>query len=43
MGSRAARGLVLLLGVAVFLNYVDRNAIGVAAPLLKGELGLTAI
>jgi len=42
MGSRAARGLVLLLGVAVFLNYVDRNAIGVAAPLLKGELGLTA-
>ena len=39
---RAANGLVLLLGAAVFLNYVDRNAIGVAAPLLKGELGLTA-
>ena len=37
-----ARALVLLLGAAVFLNYVDRNAIGVAAPLLKGELGLTA-
>ena len=33
---------MLLLGVAVFVNYVDRNAIGVAAPLLKGELGLTA-
>jgi MFS family permease len=36
------RALVLLLGAAVLLNYVDRNAIGVAAPLLKGELGLTA-
>lgn len=34
--------LVLLLGAAVFLNYVDRGAIAVAAPLMKGELGLTA-
>lgn len=42
MAGKAARGLVLLLGVAVFLNYVDRNAIGVAAPLLKSELDLTA-
>ena len=42
MVGSTARGLVLLLGAAVFLNYVDRNAIGVAAPLLKGELGLTA-
>jgi MFS family permease len=25
----------------VFLNYVDRGAIAVAAPLMKGELGLT--
>jgi MFS family permease len=41
LGGRV-RALVLLLGAAVFLNYVDRNAIGVAAPLLKGELGLTA-
>jgi MFS family permease len=41
LGGRA-RALVLLLGAAVFLNYVDRNTIGVAAPLLKGELGLTA-
>ena len=40
-GSTAARYLVLLLGVAVFLNYVDRGAIAVAAPLMKGELGLT--
>lgn len=38
----AGRGLVLMLGAAVFLNYVDRGAIAVAAPLMKGELGLTA-
>ena len=36
------RLLILLLGAAVFLNYVDRNAIGVAAPLLKEDLGLSA-
>jgi MFS family permease len=37
----SANLLVLLLGAAVFLNYVDRGAIAVAAPLMKGELGLT--
>jgi MFS family permease len=40
--KQSTRGLVLLLGAAVFLNYVDRGAIAVAAPLMKGELGLTA-
>lgn len=43
--ARASTGttaLVLLLGAAVFLNYVDRGAIGIAAPLLKSELQLTA-
>jgi MFS family permease len=34
--------LVLLLGVAVFLNYVDRGAIGIAAPVMKSELRLSA-
>jgi MFS family permease len=34
--------LVLLLGAAVFLNYVDRGAIGIAAPRMQGELGLSA-
>ena len=34
--------LILLLGAAVFLNYVDRGAIGIAAPLMKSELRLTA-
>jgi MFS family permease len=33
---------VLLLGAAVFLNYVDRGAIGIAAPLMKSQLGLSA-
>ena len=33
--------LVFLLGAAVFLNYVDRGAIGIAAPLMKTDLGLT--
>lgn len=33
--------LVLLLGLAIFLNYVDRGALPVAAPKLTGELGLS--
>jgi MFS family permease len=36
-----SRALVMLLGAAVFLNYVDRGAIGIAAPLMKSELGLS--
>lgn len=40
--QNVTRALVILLGAAVFLNYVDRGAIAVAAPLMKGELGLTA-
>jgi MFS family permease len=39
--TNVSRGLVILLGAAVFLNYVDRGAIGIAAPLMKGELGLS--
>ena len=38
--QRGARLLVLLLGVAVFFNYVDRGAIGIAAPLMTAELKL---
>ena len=33
-------GLILLLGAAVFLNYVDRGAIGIAAPLMTAQLDL---
>ena len=42
-GSRSgpAGALVLLLGAALFLNYVDRGAIGIAAPLMKSDLGLS--
>ncbi|HEX5258613.1 MAG TPA: MFS transporter [Sphingomicrobium sp.] len=40
--DRAASALVLLLGLAVFFNYVDRGAIGIAAPMMKSELGLSA-
>jgi MFS family permease len=32
---------IVLLGTAVFLNYVDRGAISIAAPKMKDELGLT--
>lgn len=39
--ARAPSLLVLLLGAAVFLNYVDRATIGIAAPLMQGELRLT--
>lgn len=39
--SRGTSLLVLLLGAAVFLNYVDRGAIGIAAPLMKSQLQLS--
>ena len=40
-GRTSANLLVLLLGTAVFLNYVDRGSIAVASPLMKGELQLS--
>jgi MFS family permease len=41
---RTARNpwLIVLIAASVLLNYVDRGAIGVAAPLMKDELGLSA-
>ncbi|MFL6830445.1 MAG: MFS transporter [Sphingomicrobium sp.] len=39
--SFAPQALILMLGAAVFLNYVDRGAIAIAAPLMKSELGLS--
>ena len=38
----AGNALILLLGAAVFLNYVDRGAVGIAAPLMQSELQLSA-
>jgi MFS transporter, ACS family, D-galactonate transporter len=43
-GGTAGRNtaLIALLGLAVLLTYVDRGAIGIAAPLMKDELRLSA-
>ena len=40
-GSRLG-WLVALLALSVLLNYVDRGAIGIAAPTMKEELGFSA-
>jgi len=40
-GRNVGATLIFLLGAAVFLNYVDRGAIGIAAPIMKDELGLS--
>jgi MFS transporter, ACS family, D-galactonate transporter len=34
--------VLILLGLSVFINYIDRANLSVAAPLLKSELGLSA-
>lgn len=39
--TKVTRALVILLGAAVFLNYVDRGAIGIAAPVMKTDLALS--
>ena len=35
-------GVLLLLGLSVFVNYIDRANLSVAAPLLKNELALSS-
>jgi MFS transporter, ACS family, D-galactonate transporter len=35
-------GILLLLSLSAFLNYIDRSNLSIAAPLLKDELHLTA-
>lgn len=40
--SAAARwGIVVLLAAALFINYVDRGALPIAAPLVQDELGFS--
>jgi MFS transporter, ACS family, D-galactonate transporter len=34
------KSVFVLLCISVWLNYVDRGALGVAAPVLRPELGL---
>jgi MFS family permease len=44
-GNPIAASLVavlVLLGIATFINYVDRGNLSIAAPMLKDELGISA-
>ena len=34
--------VIVLLGISVFINYVDRGNLSIAAPMLKEELGISA-
>jgi len=40
--STAMNRVLFLLSLSVFINYIDRSNLSIAAPLLKGELGLSA-
>jgi len=40
--SRALSIVLVLLGVSVFINYLDRGNLSIAAPMLKDELGISA-
>lgn len=42
MKSAAVRSVVVMIALSVLLNYVDRGATGIAAPLMKEELNLSA-
>lgn len=42
MPATLGRIIVPLLGLAIFINYVDRGNLATAAPLMKDELSLTA-
>ncbi len=41
MISAPLRWAIVLIGAAIALNYIDRGAVSVAAPLIKDEFGLT--
>ncbi len=34
--------VLILLGLSIFINYIDRSNLSIAAPLLKDELGISA-
>lgn len=40
--SRALSPVLALLALSVFINYVDRSNLSIAAPMLKDELGMSA-
>ena len=35
--------VLVLLGISVFINYIDRGNLSIAAPLLKDELSIFPI
>src|SRR5947208_8569995 len=39
---RAFTPVLVLLAIAILVNYVDRGNLSIAAPLLKDELGISA-
>jgi len=39
--SAGMNGVLILLGLSIFINYIDRANLSVAAPLLRTELGLS--
>jgi sugar phosphate permease len=41
LAREVSTGLVVLLALAVFINYVDRGNLSTAAPLLKDALHLS--
>ncbi|WP_439546513.1 MFS transporter [Sandarakinorhabdus sp.] len=41
MISAPLRWAIILIGAAIALNYIDRGAVSVAAPLIKDEFGLS--
>src|SRR5258707_14701094 len=34
--------VIVLLSISVFINYIDRGTLSIAAPMLKDELGISA-
>jgi len=38
---RAFTPVLVLLAVGLFINYIDRGNLSIAAPLLKDELGIS--
>ena len=39
--SAGMNGVLFLLSLSILINYIDRSNLSIAAPLIKGELGLS--
>src|SRR5437773_856976 len=39
--STGMNGVLFLLSLSILINYIDRSNLSIAAPLIKGELGLS--